>query len=74
MSAVNTEALEKRVNNLAREVAILRSLVSRVVLEKDPEGEYRPSFIRAILKAAKEEPAFEYKGRGSLRKQLRQLK
>ena len=74
MSTVTAKALEKKVDKLAREVATLRSLVIRVVRERDREGEYKPSFVREILKAAEEKPEFEYKGRGSLRKQLQQLK
>ncbi len=45
------------VNELTKEVRILRSFVIGLAL-KDPEGEYRPEFVRNVLKAAKE-PATE---------------
>jgi hypothetical protein len=74
MATMPTKALEKKVDNLAREVAALRTIVLRVVRERDPEGEYKPEFVRAVLKAAKGKPAYEYKAKGDLLKQLRQLK
>ncbi len=74
MSTVTTKALQKKVDHLAREVATLRSVVIQVVRERDLEGDYQPSFVKAVLKAAQEKPSLEYKGKGSLLKQLRQLK
>ena len=71
MPTVTMKALQNKVDDLAREVATLRSVVIQVVREKDLEGEYKPAFVKAVLKAAQEKPALEYKGKGSLLKQLR---
>ena len=60
MSTVTAKALEKKVDNLAREVATLRSLVIRVVRERDPEGEYKEKFVREILKAKKEPAPYTF--------------
>jgi len=71
---MTSKAIEKKIHDLSREVATLRSLVVSVVRERDVEGKYNPSFVRAVLRAAKEEPAFEYKGKGSLLGQVKRLK
>ena len=34
---------------------------------KDPEGEYRPEFVRRILKATKEKPTYIYDSKAFLR-------
>ena len=34
---------------------------------KDPEGEYRPEFVRRILKATKEKPTYIYNPKTFLR-------
>ncbi len=53
---MTAKTIEKKVAKLSREVATLRSLVIRIVCEKakDPEGEYRPEFVRSVLKEIKE--------------------
>jgi hypothetical protein len=53
---MTTKTLEKEVNKLKQEVIILRSLVISIVQQpkKDPEGEYKPEFVRSVLKAMKE--------------------
>lgn len=68
---MSTKTLEKTVNNLSREVSILRSLLIAVIEEKDREGEYRPKFVQETLKAIKEKNIFEYRGKGSLLRRLR---
>lgn len=70
---MSTKALEKLVRNLSKEVVQLRSFVISVA-GKDPEGSYRPEFMRKIKKAALEKATFEYTGRGSLLKLLKQKK
>ncbi len=50
---MTTEAITKQLNSLSQEVTMLRSLVISVVGEKDPEGEYRPAFVKRILALAK---------------------
>ena len=71
---MTSKGVEKKIHDLSREVATLRSLVVSVVRERDPEGKYNPRFVRAVLRAAKEEPAFQYKGKGSLLDQVKRLK
>ncbi len=67
---MSTKTLEKTVNNLSREVSVLRSLLLAVIEEKDREGEYSPKFVEKTLKAMKEKAVFEYRGKGSLLRQL----
>ena len=71
---MTTKTLEKEVSELKREVKLLRSAVIGIIGEKDPEGEYRPEFVKSVLKAMKEPAIYTYKGRGSLLKQIQQLK
>ena len=51
---MTTKILEKKYDNLSREVAQLRSLVITIIGEKDREGEYRPEFVKSVLKAMKD--------------------
>lgn len=71
---MTTKAITRQLNNLSQEVIMLRSLVISVVGERDPEGEYRPEFIKELFNAIKEKTTHKYEGRGSLLKQLKQLK
>ncbi len=41
---------------------------------KDPEGEYRPEFVKRIKKAALEKSAYRYTGPGSLLKLIKKTK
>ncbi len=69
---MSTKTLEKMVKNLSQEVATLRSIVISVVREeKDPEGEYRPEFVKDVLKAVKEPAKYKFTGRKDFLKQLR---
>ncbi|MDP3726389.1 MAG: hypothetical protein Q8R36_04295 [bacterium] len=70
---MTTKTLEKEVGELKKEVKLLRSVVIGIIGEKDPEGEYRPEFVRSVLKAMKEAPAYTYKGKGSLVRQIQQM-
>lgn len=47
------EKQQAEIDQLKREVAILRSFVIGIV-GTDPEGEYRPEFVEQVLKAAQE--------------------
>ena len=58
------------VKELKREIELLRSFVIGQA-GKDPEGEYRPEFVRRILKAAKEKPKYEFKDATSFLKHIR---
>jgi hypothetical protein len=71
---MSPETLEKMVINLSQEVATLRSLVIGVVSERDPEGEYRPEFVKKVLAAMKEQPGIVYQGKGSLLKELKKMR
>lgn len=55
---------------LQREVELLRSFVIGQT-GRDPEGEYRPEFVKKILKAAQEPPAYEFTDADSFLKHIR---
>jgi hypothetical protein len=71
---MSTHTIEQRLDDLTLEVRLLRSAVIGLIAERDPEGEYRPEFVRRILKARKESPTFTYQGKNSLLKQLKNAK
>lgn len=50
--------------NLERELSLLRSFVIGVA-GKDKEGNYRPEFVRKIMKAAKGKKEFIFQNRKS---------
>lgn len=50
------------VDNLSREVVILRSLVISVA-GKDPEGSYKPEFVKSVLKSLKNKPTATFKNK-----------
>jgi hypothetical protein len=67
-----SEPIEQLVDNLSREVATLRSLVISIVLEqKDPEGEYRAEFVNEVLEALKEPATHTFTSSKDFLKQLR---
>jgi hypothetical protein len=67
-----SEPIEQLVDNLSREVATLRSLVISIVLEqKDPEGEYRTEFVNEVLEALKEPATHTFTSSTDFLKQLR---
>jgi hypothetical protein len=63
------EELQKDVENLTEEVALLRSAVIGLIGE-DPEGEYLPEFVEEVLRLSKEEPLYEFKDSESFLKLL----
>lgn len=67
---MSTKILERKTVELEKEVALLRSLVLGYIA-KDPEGDYKPAFVRRILKAAAEKPKYEFKDSRSFLKHLR---
>lgn len=71
---MGTKTIEKQLQDLTQQVVLLRSQVIGVIIEKDPEGEYRPAFVKKVLKALKEKPTFVYEGKGSLLRQLKRTK
>lgn len=56
---MSTKTIEKLIRNLSREVVTLRSFVISVIW-KDKEGTYKPSFVKSVLKKAKDEPAIHF--------------
>lgn len=56
---MSTKTIEKLVDNLSLEVVTLRSLVISVI-GKDKEGTYQPSFVKSVLKNAKNEPTIHF--------------
>ena len=72
---MTAKTIEKKVNNLSLEVANLRSLIISIIQEdKDSEGEYRPKFVREVLKAMREPAMRVFKGKKDFLKQLRSIK
>lgn len=63
--------LQKEVKTLKREVAFLAATVFSI--PEDDEGEYKPQFVKEVLRTAKQKPKkiYEYKNRGDLLKHLR---
>ena len=57
---MTTKTLDRKTNELRKEVELLRSFVIGQA-GKDSEGEYNPDFVRKVLKAATEEPKYEFK-------------
>jgi hypothetical protein len=68
------KTLETKVDELSMEVARLRSMVIGLVSEKDPEGEYRPAFVKKVLKAMNDKSMLVFEGKGSLLRQLKHKK
>jgi hypothetical protein len=54
---MSTKTIEKKLNNLNREIVMLRSALVAAISQKDPEGEYRPEFVRKILGLVKKRSA-----------------
>jgi len=67
------EKTNRTVEELKKEVRQLRSFVIGVT-GKDPEGDYRPEFIKRVKKASAEKLIYEYTGPNSLMKLLKNTK
>jgi hypothetical protein len=50
-----------RVEALERDMRAIRTFVTASAARVDPEGEYRPEFVREMLKAAREKPTHTFK-------------
>jgi len=50
---MSTKTIEEKLNMMDRELVMLRSALMATIAQKDPEGEYRPEFVRRILGIAK---------------------
>lgn len=67
---ISTSTETSAVKELKREVELLRSFVIGQT-GRDPEGAYKPEFVRRILRAAQAGSAYEFKDAGSFLKHIR---
>lgn len=58
--------------NLREEIKALRSFIIGI-LGKDPEGEYKPEFVRKVLKASREKASFTFKDKKEFLKKIRKF-
>lgn len=65
-----TQQADTKFARLEREIKILRSALISIV-GKDKEGEYRPEFVRRIIKAAEERPSLTFVNPRSFLNQLK---
>jgi predicted ThiF/HesA family dinucleotide-utilizing enzyme len=63
------EKLFKELQEIKRETKILKDLI--FLLLKDPEGEYKKTFINRIRKKAKAKPQFVFTNKKDFLKQIR---
>ena len=61
--------LNRGLSNLKEEIRALRSFIIGA-LGKDHEGEYRPEFVRRVLKAARKKAVFTFKNKKDFLKQI----
>ena len=68
---MSTKTLEKLKKEIKQE--LLREFILPIVLSgiKDPEGEYRPEFVREVLEAAREPATHTFTNARDFLKQLR---
>lgn len=69
MTQETIEKFNQEISNLKREMRMLRSFLIGV-LAKDSEGEYRPEFVRKILRLSKEKGEFIFKNAKSFLEQI----
>jgi len=69
MNSKILEKLNQKSNNLIEEVKGLRSFLIRI-LGRDKEGEYKPEFVRKVLRAARKKAVFTFKGRKDFLEQM----
>lgn len=63
---------EKELQHLKHEISLLRSFMISVIGE-DNEGQYRPEFVKEILKASQEKPEYVFKNARSFLAELKRL-
>lgn len=59
-----------RILNLQKEMELLRSFIIGLA-GKDEEGEYKPEFVKRILRAIQKKPRYTFKGKENFLTQLR---
>lgn len=68
---VNSKTLQE-LNNVKEEIRIVKSLLISLI-GRDPEGNYRPEFVKEILKASKEKPKYSFQSQKHFLTQLQKL-
>jgi len=69
MNSKILEKLNQKSTNLIEEVKALRSFLIGI-LGRDKEGEYKPEFVRKVLRAARKKAVFTFKGRRDFLEQM----
>ena len=69
---VKKENISILIEDLKEEVGRLRSVIIGIV-GKDEEGQYRPEFVKKILKSAQEPSHYTFKGKEFFLSQLKNL-
>lgn len=69
MTQKTIEKFNQDISDLKKEVRTLRSFLIGA-LAKDPEGEYRPEFIKRIFQLSKEKTSFTFKNAKSFLKEI----
>jgi hypothetical protein len=69
MDTKTEEKLFKELQEIKRETKILKDLI--FLLLKDPEGDYKKTFINRIRKKAKAKPQFVFTNKKDFLKQIR---
>jgi hypothetical protein len=70
MNSKILEKLNQKSTNLIEEVKALRSFLIGI-LGRDKEGEYKPEFVRKVLRAARKKAVFTFKGRKDFLEQIK---
>lgn len=68
MNTQTAEKIYKEVKALKKETKILKELVFLIL--RDPEGEYKDSFIRRVLEKARSRPKFTFTDKKGFIKQI----
>ena len=68
---MTTKMLEQKTRKLEKEVTLLKSFIIGYIGGKDSEGEYRPEFVKSVLRASSEKPKYEFKDGESFLKHIR---
>ena len=67
-------ALPKKMERIEREVKSLREAISSSYIEKDPEGEYAPEFVKKVLASLNDKPIYHFRDKESFLEHLRSIK
>lgn len=66
---ITIKKLNRELQDVKRELRLLRSLAISVA-GKDPEGTYRPEFVRDILRASEEPAEYTFKSKAAFLRDL----